>query len=55
MCPDEVFIEFLSSFNDKAGTGLITYSEWNDYYAGVSASIEKDENFISLIRNCWDL
>lgn len=55
ICSDEVFTQFLQSFGDKNGDGSITYSEWNDYYAAVSSSIEKDDYFIDLMRISWRL
>ena len=55
MCFDEVFTQFLQSFGDKNGDGTITYNEWNDYYAAVSSSIERDEHFIDLLKSCWRL
>lgn len=53
MCFDEVFTQFLQSFGDKNNDGTITYNEWNDYYAAVSSNIQKDENFIHLMKTCW--
>ncbi len=53
MCFDEVFTQFLQSFGDKNKDGTITRAEWNDYYAAVSASIERDEHFNELVKSCW--
>jgi hypothetical protein len=50
---DEVFVEFCKSFGDKRNDGRITRDEWNDYYAAVSATIESDEMFCSLMRQAW--
>jgi Ca2+-binding EF-hand superfamily protein len=55
MCFDEVFTQFLQSFGDKNGDGSITYNEWNDYYAAVSASIDRCEHFVDLVKSCWKL
>lgn len=43
---DDVFVEFLQNFGDKNKDGKITRQEWDDYYAAVSASIDKDEYFV---------
>ena len=53
--PEEVFVEFLASFGDKNGDGVITKAEWNDYYAAVSANIDNDEHFCQLMANAWKL
>jgi ABC-type uncharacterized transport system substrate-binding protein len=53
MCFDEVFIQFLNSFGDKNKNGTITKTEWDDYYAAVSSSIQHDEYFIDLMKACW--
>ena len=37
MTKDEIFMEFLTNFNDKHGDGRIDRREFNDYYAAVSA------------------
>jgi len=55
MTSDDVFIEFLACFGDKKGDGKITQSEWNDYYGGVSASIENDGHFCQLMVTAWKL
>jgi Ca2+-binding EF-hand superfamily protein len=43
---DEIFTEYLSHFGDKNRDGKITKSEWNDYYAAISANIDNDDHFI---------
>lgn len=55
MTEDQVFLEFLSNFNDKNRDGKLTKEEWNEYYAAVSSSIENDEHFISLMKQVWRL
>ena len=55
MTPEEVFVEFLASFGDKNGDGIITREEWNDYYAAVSSNIDNDGHFCLLMRNAWKL
>jgi Ca2+-binding EF-hand superfamily protein len=55
MTENEVFTEFLSSFGDKNNDGKITHSEWNDYYAAVSSSIDNDEHFSLLMHNAWKM
>ena len=50
MTSEEVFVQFLASFGDVNGDGIITVQEWNDYYAAVSANIDNDNHFIQLMR-----
>ena len=48
---DEAFLEFLANFGDKNNDGMITKTEWNDYYASVSASIDNDDHFVQLMTD----
>ncbi len=55
MTEDEVFTLFLQNFGDKNRDGKISKAEWNDYYAAISANIDNDEHFVSLMRTAWRL
>ena len=55
MSEDQVFLEFLSNFNDRNRDGRIQRDEWNDYYAAVSASIDYDDHFVQLMKTAWKL
>lgn len=55
MSEDEVFVNFLQNFGDKNKDGTITRSEWNDYYAAVSANIDNDEHFVQLMKTAWKI
>lgn len=52
---EQAFDEFARNFNDHTGAGKIEKCEWNDYYAAVSASVQNDEHFISLIKSTWNI
>ena len=52
---DEAYLEFLANFGDKNNDGMITQTEWNDYYAAVSSSIDNDDHFVELMRAAWKL
>lgn len=51
---EEVLREFAASW-DKSGDGVITWSEFLDYYRDLSASIENDDYFELMIRNAWHI
>jgi hypothetical protein len=55
MTSHDVFIEFLATFGDKHGSGGISRDQWNDHYAAVSAQIENDSLFVSLMVTTWRL
>jgi hypothetical protein len=44
--------EFMSHW-EKDGDETITFDEFEDYYKGVSASIDTDDYFELMIRNAW--
>jgi hypothetical protein len=52
----EVLREFLETF-DVGGEvdGIVTLSEWENYYANISASIDDDDYFELMIRNAWHI
>jgi len=50
-----VFVEFLATFGEKGGNGRISRDHWNDHYAAVSAQIENDSHFVSLMVTTWRL
>ena len=51
----QAFDEFSRNFNDHTGAGKIQLCEWNDYYAAVSASVDNDQHFISLLKSTWQI
>ncbi len=55
MTEEEIFLDFLSNFGDKNNDGVITKSEWLEYYAAVSSNIDNDDHFVLLMRNAWQL
>ncbi|KAG8192098.1 hypothetical protein JTE90_005395 [Oedothorax gibbosus] len=53
---DEVLLEFLGSFDTpNKADGKVTKQEFIDYYAGVSASIDLDEYFVTMMERAWQL
>lgn len=55
MTSHDVFVEFLATFGEKHGSGGIARDQWNDHYAAVSAQIENDSTFVSLMVTTWRL
>jgi len=55
MTEDQAFREFLTSFNDRNRDGRVTKDEWDEYYAGVSSSIDNDDHFVQLMKTAWRL
>ena len=55
MTPDQVFAEFMTSFGDKDGDGVISKNEWYSYYNTISAGVDNDEEFCLIITQAWQL
>jgi Ca2+-binding EF-hand superfamily protein len=49
---EEAFREFMNVW-DQNQDGFITWQEFQEYYKGVSASIDSDDYFELMIRNAW--
>ncbi|XP_006820236.1 calcyphosin-like protein isoform X2 [Saccoglossus kowalevskii] len=53
---EQVFRSFLDSFDTpNEADGKVTQDEFENYYCGVSASIDKDCYFILMMKNAWKL
>jgi Ca2+-binding EF-hand superfamily protein len=51
---DQIFANMLRSYDTDAG-GTITKEEFFDYYRQISASIDNDDYFITMIKGAWNL
>jgi Ca2+-binding EF-hand superfamily protein len=49
-----VFASLLRSY-DRDSDGVITRTEFLDYYREISPSIDTDEHFVLMIKNAWKL
>jgi len=54
--PEEVYSEFLDTFDvGGAKDGKVTADEFQNYYTNVGASIQSDDYFELMMRNCWHI
>lgn len=52
----QAFREFLDQFDSSSHKdGIVTFKEFVDYFAGVSASIDTDIYFDCMMRQCWKI
>ncbi|XP_030631731.1 calcyphosine-like a [Chanos chanos] len=53
---EQVFRSFLDNFDSPyEKDGKVTLEEFVNYYSGVSASIDSDDYFVTMIQNAWKL
>eukprot|EP00698_Gefionella_okellyi_P006736 TRINITY_DN1614_c0_g1_i1.p1 TRINITY_DN1614_c0_g1~~TRINITY_DN1614_c0_g1_i1.p1 ORF type:complete len:561 (-),score=121.51 TRINITY_DN1614_c0_g1_i1:504-2186(-) len=52
---DMVFRRFLEQFDTVTQDGQVHLNEFEEYYQNVSASIDRDDYFIELVTNAWQL
>ncbi|XP_076440779.1 calcyphosin-like protein isoform X2 [Babylonia areolata] len=52
---DQCLGKFLEAFDSKDKDGKITREEFENYYVGVSASIDSDAYFDLMMKNAWKL
>ena len=45
----------MSQWDTQEKDGIITLDEFIEYYKDVSASIDKDEYFETMMKNAWKL
>ena len=48
---DQIFYLFLKNFSTDKVINSLTKRQWDDYYAGVSATIDDDLHFIKHLKN----
>jgi len=53
--PEQVFIEFMSLWDTQKRDSIVTFDEFSDYYADVSAGIDDDVYFVAMIKSAWKL
>lgn len=56
MTEDEALVLFLKTFDDQSNPdGIVSQTEFESYYAGVSAGIDSDDYFELMMHNSWKL
>ena len=51
---EEMEKRFIDSFVENIATeDGVSFVEFEEYYEGLSISIESDEHFVNVMRNCW--
>ncbi|XP_075401627.1 calcyphosin [Tenrec ecaudatus] len=52
---EEALRHFLDGFDSENKDGQVTLAEFQDYYSGVSASVDSDEEFVAMVTSAWRL
>ena len=55
MTKNQVLEEFMAQWDSKKKDNKVTQEEFENYYADVSASIDRDDYFELMIRNAWHI
>lgn len=51
----EVYMEFMSLWDTQVKDGCVTFDEFCDYYRDISASVDTDEEFVTIVTGAWKL
>jgi len=46
---------FLDSFESPSVNGELTFRAFEEYYEGLSVSMNNDEDFCKVLRNAWSI
>lgn len=52
---DEALHQLLDNFDTFEKDGQVTLAEFQDYYRGLSASVDTDSEFVAIVSNAWRL
>ncbi|XP_008835150.1 calcyphosin [Nannospalax galili] len=52
---DKALRSFLDTFDMSDQDGQVTLAEFRDYYSGLSASVDTDEEFVTMVTSAWRL
>ena len=51
----EVYMEFMSLWDTQVKDGCVTFDEFCAYYKDISASVDTDEEFCTIVTAAWKL
>ena len=55
-CREEEVLEiFLEAFSHSQNPKEVTYSEFEDYYEGLSLCVDSDQDFENILKNSWSI
>jgi Ca2+-binding EF-hand superfamily protein len=52
---EQVFVEFMGLWDTQKRDSIVTFDEFCDYYADVSASVDSDDYFTAMMKSAWKL
>jgi len=54
---EQIVNEFLNTFDGAKGNndGVISRTEWNDYYTDLSISLPSDDYFVQMMESTWGI
>jgi hypothetical protein len=55
LTPEEAYRQYMSMWDTQVADGIVTFDEFCDYYRDVSASVDTDEYFATMMVNAWKL
>jgi len=50
---EEIFMEFMSQWDTQEKDGIVTFSEFCNYYSDVAAYVPDDNYFEVMMKNAW--
>jgi len=54
-CEEEVIQMFLQTFESPSVNGELIFREFEEYYEGLSVSMNSDGDFCKVLRNAWSI
>ncbi|CAG2202228.1 Calcyphosin,Calcyphosin-like protein [Mytilus edulis] len=55
MTEDQILRTFLDVFDQGVKDGTVTKEEFTNYYSGVGANIDTDEDFVKMMKTAWKI
>ena len=52
---EEIYREFLDSYDTFQKDGIVTFEEFMEYYEGVSCMVDSDDYFTQMMKHSWGL